>query len=122
MDLHRLTAHPRWPQVTSQRGQEGSKRGPWTPQRAPRGPLRTPREAQETPKGAKERAKLAQVGSKMAQVKSKIRSGTRKMEKTESLKKQTVLHWFWASCPPQDGPKRVPNLSLIHISEPTRPY
>ena len=64
-DLHRLTAPPRWPQVTSQRGQEGSKRRPWTHQRPPRGPLRTPREAQETPKGAQEGSKMAQLESKV---------------------------------------------------------
>ena len=96
--MHRLTAPPRWPHVTSQRGQEDSKRGPWTPQRPTRGPLWTPREAQETPKGALEGAKMAQERSKMAKVGSKVEPEMRKVAK--------VIRAFW---PSQDDPKRTPN-------------
>ena len=109
VDLHWLTAPPRWPQVTSQRGQEGSKRGPWTPQRPPRGPLRTSRKAQETPKGAQEGAKMAQERSNMAQVGSKVGPEMRKVAKVKLLKKPLVFIVFRAFWPSQDDPKRTPN-------------
>ena len=97
VDLHQLTAPPRWPQVTSQRGQEGSKRRPWTPQRPPRGALRTPRGAQETPKGAQE-------GSKMAQVGSKVGPEMRKVAKVKLLKN----HWFLLCLGPPGRLKMTP--------------
>ena len=93
MDLHRLTAPPRWPQVTSQRGQEGSKRA-----------LRTSRGAQETPKGAQEGAKRVQERSKMAQVGSKVGPEMRKVAKVKLLKN----HWFLLCFGPPGRPKMTP--------------
>ena len=96
-DLHRLTAPPRWPQVTSQRGQEGSKRRPWTPQRTPRGALRTPR-------GGLRDAQGGPRGSKMAQVGSKVGPEMRKVAPVKLLKN----HWFLHCLGPPGGVKMTP--------------
>ena len=92
-----VTAPPKWSQVTSQRGQEGSKRHPWTHQRPPRGVLRTPGGAQETPKGAQEGAKMAQEGSKGGLESDKCES--------ENVKKPWVFYVFLASWALRDDAK-----------------